>query len=61
MIVESAAAIVCGALGFRTDSESVPYIAHWSNGDPKAIAEYAAKIDELAARLEAAAGVGRSS
>ncbi len=56
VIVETAATIVCGAIGLDTSGESIPYIAGWGDGDPAAIRTYAEKIDELARRLEKAAG-----
>ena len=57
VIVESAATIVLGSLGLDTSGESVPYIAGWGDGDVKALREYAAKVDELASRLEQAVGI----
>ncbi len=56
VIVETAATIVCGAIGLDTSGDSIPYIAAWGDGDTAAIREYAGKIDELARRLERAAG-----
>lgn len=58
VIVETAAVIVCGSLGLDTSGESIPYIAHWGGKDDvAAIREYAAKVDECAARIERALGV----
>ena len=60
VIVETAAMIVCGSLGLDTAGESIPYIAGWGeDNDLAAIKEYAAKVDELAATIETACGVGR--
>lgn len=56
-IVESVAMIVCGSLGLDTSGYSVPYIAGWCDGDPSALREHAAKVDELASRLERACGL----
>lgn len=35
---ESVAFLVCSARGMGTDGYSFAYVAHWANGDPKAIA-----------------------
>lgn len=56
VLVESAALIVCGTLGLDTSGESVPYIAGWAEGDPKALREHAATVDELATRIERGIG-----
>jgi antirestriction protein ArdC len=55
VIVETAAYIVCGAIGLDTSGESVPYVAGWgeeSNLD--AIRKHAATVDELARKIESA-------
>jgi antirestriction protein ArdC len=58
VIVETAATIVCGSLGLDTSGESIPYIAGWGEAsDLEAIRAHAAKVDELARRLEAACGL----
>lgn len=55
VIVESAAAIVCGSIGLDTSGESVPYIAGWGESDDlEALKTFAGKVDELARRLESA-------
>ena len=61
VIVECAAYIVCSGLGLPTDGESVPYLAGWGeNGALDAITEAAELIDEIAARIENAAGLKNS-
>jgi len=58
VIVETAAVIVCGALGLDTSGESIPYIAGWGEAsDLEAIGKHAATVDEIASALEAACGV----
>jgi antirestriction protein ArdC len=58
VIVETAAVIVCGALGLDTSGESIPYIAGWGeSNDLEAIGKYAATVDEIACALEAACGL----
>lgn len=58
VIVECAAFIVCSGLGLPTAGESVPYLAGWGeNGAVDAITEAAELIDEIAARIENAAGL----
>jgi antirestriction protein ArdC len=58
VIVETAAVIVCGALGLDTSGESIPYIAGWGEAnDLEAIGKYAATVDEIASQLEAACGL----
>lgn len=61
VIVECAAFIVCSGLGLATDGESVPYLAGWGeNGALEAITEAAELIDQIAARIENAAGLENS-
>jgi antirestriction protein ArdC len=58
VVVETAAVIVCGALGLDTSGESIPYIAGWGEAnDLEAIGKHAATVDELASAIEAACGV----
>jgi antirestriction protein ArdC len=58
VIVETAAVIVCGALGLDTSGESIPYIAGWGEAnDLEAIGKYAATVDQIASALEAACGL----
>jgi Putative metallopeptidase family (DUF6782) len=58
VIVETAAMIVCGAIGLDTSGESVPYISSWGEaGDLEAIRKYAETVDEIARALEQACGV----
>jgi hypothetical protein len=58
VIVETAAVIVCGALGLDTRGESIPYIAGWGEAnDLEAIGKHAATVDEIASQLEAACGL----
>jgi antirestriction protein ArdC len=58
VIVETAAMIVCGAVGLDTSGESVPYITSWGEaGDLDAIRKYAETVDEIARALEQACGV----
>jgi hypothetical protein len=57
VIADTAALIVCSALGFDTSGETVPYVAGWSHGDPEAIHRHAAVVDEIASKLERAAGL----
>jgi antirestriction protein ArdC len=58
VIVETAAVIVCGALGLDTSGESIPYIASWGEAsDLEAIGKHAATVDEIATALEAACGL----
>lgn len=58
VIVETAAVIVCGALGLDTSGESIPYIASWGEAnDLEAIGKYAATVDEIASALESACDV----
>jgi antirestriction protein ArdC len=55
VLVETAAVIVCGALGLDTSGESIPYIAGWGEAnDLEAIGKHAATVDEIASALEAA-------
>lgn len=62
VIVETAATIVCGALGLDTSGESVPYIASWSeDGDLDAIKQHAETVDGIARQIEAACGIGGQS
>jgi antirestriction protein ArdC len=58
VVVETAAVIVCGALGLDTSGESIPYIAGWGEAnDLEAIGKHAATVDEIASAIEAACGV----
>jgi antirestriction protein ArdC len=58
VLVETAAVIVCGALGLDTSGESIPYIAGWGEAnDLEAIGKHAATVDEIASAIEAACGV----
>jgi antirestriction protein ArdC len=58
VIVETAAVIVCGALGLDTSGESIPYIAGWGEAnDLDAIKRYAETVDEIAGRIETACGL----
>jgi antirestriction protein ArdC len=58
VLVETAAVIVCGALGLDTSGESIPYIASWGeSNDLEAIGKHAATVDEIASAIEAACGV----
>jgi len=58
VVVETAAVIVCGALGLDTSGESIPYIAGWGEAnDLEAIGQHAATVDKIASALEAACGV----
>jgi antirestriction protein ArdC len=58
VIVETAAYIVCGALGLDTGGESVPYIAGWGEAnDVEAIRKHAETVDTIAASIEQACGL----
>lgn len=58
VIVECAAFIVCSGLGLPTGGESMPYLASWGeNGALDAITEAAELIDQIASRIERAAGL----
>ncbi|WP_158228184.1 M48 family metalloprotease [Pseudonocardia sp. MH-G8] len=48
---ESAAHVVLTAQGLDTSALAVPYIAGWSRGDPKVIAEAAETVHKVAARM----------
>ncbi len=63
VVVETAAVIVCGALGLDTSGESIPYIAEWGErGDFEAIRKHAETVDQIARELEQACGLnGRES
>jgi antirestriction protein ArdC len=62
VIVETAATIVCGALGLDTSGESIPYIAGWGeSGDLDAIRRHAETVDEIARKIETACGIGGQS
>jgi antirestriction protein ArdC len=57
VIVETAATIVCGALGLDTSGESIPYIAGWGeDGDLDAIRQHAEAVDRIARAIERACG-----
>lgn len=59
VIVETAAVIVCGAIGLDTSGESIPYIAGWGEAnDLAAIRTYAETVDTIARQLEGACGLG---
>jgi len=58
VVVETAAVIVCGALGLDTSGESIPYIAGWGEaGDLEAIRKHAETVDEIARSIEQACGL----
>lgn len=59
VLTETAAYIVCGAIGLDTAGESVPYVAGWgeSGSDLKAIREHAERVDAIARELEGACGL----
>jgi antirestriction protein ArdC len=62
VIVETAATIVCGALGLDTSGESIPYIAGWGeDGDLDAIRKHAETVDAIARSIETACGLGAKS
>ena len=51
--------VVAAGLQLQTDGESIPYVAGWGeDGALEAVTEYAALIDSLARRIEAALQVG---
>jgi hypothetical protein len=53
--VETAALIVCGAIGLDTSGESIPYIAGWGETDDvDAIRRYAETVNTIARILEGA-------
>ena len=55
VVVESVAFAVCASLGLDTSPSSIPYIAGWGErSDDEPIERYAALIDRLARRIEAA-------
>ncbi len=55
---ESVAYIVSHACGMVSDGYSLPYVAHWSNGDPAVVRQTAEKVVKVAgAILEALADV----
>jgi antirestriction protein ArdC len=55
VVVETAAFVVCGALGLDTSGESVPYVAGWAeDGDLDAIRRHAETVDRIAGELEQA-------
>lgn len=55
VVVETAAIIVCGAIGLDTSGESIPYIAGWGeDGDLDAIRKHAETVDEIARKIESA-------
>ena len=61
VIVETAAVIVCGALGLDTSGESIPYIASWGEAnDLDAIKQYAVTVDEIASKLETACEIKKA-
>jgi hypothetical protein len=51
VIVESAAVMALGLIGYDVSASAVPYIASWSNGDLKALHKYVKLVDELAQEL----------
>ena len=51
VIVESAATMALGLVGYDVSAASVPYLASWSNGDLKALHKYVKLVDELAKEL----------
>jgi N-terminal domain of anti-restriction factor ArdC len=58
VIVEAATTVALESLGFDTSGESLPYIAEWGHREDLAsLREDLALIDELATRIEDAAGV----
>jgi antirestriction protein ArdC len=53
LVVESVAFACTGALGIRSDSYSVPYLASWAeHADLAVLEQTAALIDRLATRIE---------
>jgi antirestriction protein ArdC len=55
LVVESVAYTVCAGLGLDTGGDSVPYLAGWGGAEANDRIElYAALIDRLASRIEAA-------
>jgi antirestriction protein ArdC len=63
LIVESVACIVCGSLGLDTTSESIPYLAGWTDEHgAELITVLATTIDEVARAIErAVVGAGDNS
>ena len=59
---ESVAYIVGAAEGLATDGYSLPYVAHWANGDPSVVRQTADKVVRVAGAIcEALAGSGSRS
>ena len=59
VIVEAATTVALESLGFDTSGESLAYVAEWGHREDLAsLREDLALIDELATRVENAAGVG---
>jgi antirestriction protein ArdC len=62
VIVETAAVIVCGAIGLDTSGESIPYLANWgAASDLEAIRTHAEVVDTIARELEHACGLTDSA
>jgi hypothetical protein len=58
VIVECAAFVCCSGLGLATDGASIPYLAGWGeDGALDAVTAAAELIDEIAGRIERAAGL----
>jgi hypothetical protein len=57
VIVEAAGHIAANSIGLDTSGEAVAYVTGWGDGSPDALRTFAAKVDELAAALEAACGL----
>ena len=54
-MVDTITYIVCAGLGLDVDGESIPYVAGWGeDGALDAVNQFAATIDRLARRIEAA-------
>ena len=53
VIVDAVTFVVCGSVGLDVSGQTVPYVAGWGeDGALDAVRTFAARIDELARRLE---------
>ena len=57
---ESVAYVICSAVGLASDDYSLPYVAHWADGDPALVRRTAERVVTTAHAVLAATGLAQA-